>query len=75
MNTLLLAEPIQNILGKTDILLGADFLEDIFRENRIRDNGGVIRESLFGLVVSGPVREVSSPLDCTLSTSVSGVSL
>ena len=62
------------IPGKIDILFVADVLEEIFLENRIRDNGVVIRESFFGWVVSGPVEEMSNPLDYTISSNVSVVS-
>ena len=69
-----LADPTFNVWGKIDILLGADVLKDISLENRIRDNGAVIRESLFGWVVSGPIKELTNPLDYTISSNVSVVS-
>ena len=74
VKTLPLADPTFNVPGKIDILLGADVLEDIFLENRIKDNGVVIRESLLGWVVSGPVKEVSNPLDYSISSNVSVIS-
>ena len=73
MKTLSLADPTFNIPGKSDSLLGADVLEIIFLETRIRDNGVVIRESLFGWVVSDPVKEVSNPLVYTIGSNVSVV--
>ena len=74
VKTLPLADPIFIVPGKTDIFFGADVLEDICLENRIRDNGVVIRESLFGWVISGPVNEVSNLLDYAISSNVSVVS-
>ena len=74
MGTLPLADPTFNAPGKIDILFGADVLEDIFLENRIRDNGVVFRESLFGWIVSVLVKKVSNPLDYVISSNVSVVS-
>ena len=36
-------------------MLGADVIEDILLDNKIKDNGLCIRDSIFGCVVSGPV--------------------
>ena len=57
VNHLQLADRKFNVPGKIDILLGADLLEEVLLDNRIKDNGVVIRESLFGWVVSGPVQK------------------
>ena len=66
VKTLPLADPTFNVPGKIDILLGANVFEDIFLET--------IRKSLFGWVVSGPVKEVSNPLNYAISSNVSVVS-
>ena len=60
VNHLQLADPTFNVPGKIDILLGADVLEEVMLDNRIKDNGVVIRESLFGGIVSGPVQKSES---------------
>ena len=57
INHLQLADPTFNVPGKIDILLGAEVLEEVMLDNRIKDNGVVIRESLFGWIVSGPVQK------------------
>ena len=55
VNNLNLADPTSNVPNKVDLLLGADVIEDIMLDNRIKDNGLCIRDSVFGWVVSGPV--------------------
>ena len=60
VNHLQLADPTFNVPGKIDILLGADVLEEVMLDNRIKDNGVVIRESLFGWIVPGPVQKSES---------------
>ena len=55
VNNLNLADPIFNVPNKVDVLLGADVIEDIMLDNKIKDNGLCIRDSVFGWVVSGPV--------------------
>ena len=57
VNHLQLADLTFNVPGKIDISLGADVLEEVVLDNRIKDNDVVIRESLFGWVVSGPVQK------------------
>ena len=57
VNHLQLADPTFNVAGKIDIHLCADVLEEVMLVNRIKDNGVVIRESLFGWIVSGPVQK------------------
>ena len=57
VNYLQLADLTFNVPGKIGISLGADVLEEVVLDNRIKDNDVVIRESLFGLVVSGPVQK------------------
>ena len=54
VNNLNLADPTFNIPNKVDLLLGADVIENILLDNKIKDNGLCIRDSLFGWVVSGP---------------------
>ena len=48
VNHLQLADLSFNVPGKIDIFLGADVNEEVMLDNRINDNGVVIRESLFG---------------------------
>ena len=55
IHNLQLADPQFNVPGKIDILLGADVIEDVMLDNRIKDNGLHIKESLFGWIVSGPI--------------------
>ena len=55
INSLHLADPSFNLPGKMDSLLGADVLE-VMLDNRIKDYGVVIREPLFGWIVSGPIQ-------------------
>ena len=54
-----LADPNFSVPGKIDMLLGADIIEDLMLDNRIRDNGLILRESLLGWIVSGPILETS----------------
>ena len=60
VNHLQLADPTFIVPGRIDFLLGADVLEEVMLDNRIKDNGVVIRESLFGWIVSGPVQKSES---------------
>ena len=60
VNHLQLADPTIKVPGKIDILLGADVLEEVMLDNRIKHHGNVIRESLFGGIVSGPVQKSES---------------
>ena len=55
VNNLNLADPTSNVPNKVDLLLGADVIEDILLDNKMKDNGLCIRDSVFGWVVSGPV--------------------
>ena len=52
-----LADPHFNLPGKIDILLGSDVIEEVMYDNRIKDNGLSIRDSMFGWVASGPVHK------------------
>ena len=70
-NYLQLAYPTFNVPGKIDILLGADVLEEVMLDNRIKDNGVVIRESLFGWIVSGPVQKSESGNSFTILANTS----
>ena len=55
VNNLNLADPTFNVPNKVDLLLGADVIEDLMLDNKIKDNGLCIWDSVFGWVVSGPV--------------------
>ena len=57
IRNLKLADPTFNTPGKIDVLLGADVLEDVMMESKIKENGLSIRDSVFGWVVSGPVKQ------------------
>ena len=54
-----LANSISSMPGKIDMLLGADIIEDLMLDHRIRDNGLILRESFLGLIVSGPILKTS----------------
>ena len=75
VNHLQLADPTFNVPGKIDILLGADVQEKVVLENRIKDKGVVIHETLFGWIVSGrvqkPEKENNSPVLAKTSLVVS----
>ena len=59
VDRLKLADPNFSVPCKIDMLLGADIIEDLILDNRIRDNGLIFRESLLGWIVSGPILETS----------------
>ena len=44
VNHLQLADSTFNVPGEIDIFLGADVLEDLMSDNRIKDNGVVVHE-------------------------------
>ena len=71
VNHLQLADPTFNVPCKTDILLGADVLEEVMLDNRNKDNGVVIRESLFAWIVSGPVQKSESENSFPILTNTS----
>ena len=62
MRHLKLAYPKFSVPGKIDMLLGADIIEDLMLDNRIGDNGLIIRESLLGWIVSGPILETNGAI-------------
>ena len=51
VNNLHFADPESNVPDKTDTLLGGDVLEEIMLDDRIKDKGVVIRESLYGWII------------------------
>ena len=59
-----MADPQFNVPGKIDILLGADVIEDVMLDNRIKDNGLHIKEFLFGWIVSGPINANATESIC-----------
>ncbi len=67
VDNLPLADPHFNLPGKIDILLGSDVIEEVMYDNRIKDNGLSIRDSMFGWVVSG---SVNKPNDSIVSAHV-----
>ena len=56
IRNLKLADPAFNTPGKIDVLLGADVLEDVMMEAKLKDGGLSVRDSIFSWVVSGPVK-------------------
>ena len=46
------ADPIFNVLNKVDLLLGAYVIEEILFDNKIKDHGLCIQDSIFGWVWS-----------------------
>ena len=56
IRNLKLADPAFNTPVKIGVLLGADVLEDVMMEAKLKDGGLSIRDSIFGWVVSGPVK-------------------
>ena len=72
VNNINLSDPTFNVPNKVDLLLGADALEEILLDNKIKDYGLCIRDPVFGWVVSGPVyssgrNNVVSPVTNTLN--------
>ena len=57
LKNLKLADPHFNSPGRIDILLGADVLEDVMKERKLKENGLHIRNSIFGWIISGPVQQ------------------
>ena len=55
VNHLNVAGPSFSIPSKLDVLLGADVVEEILLQNKIKDNGLYLRGSILGWVVSVPV--------------------
>ena len=55
INHLNLADSSFTTPTKVDVLLGADVVEEILLENKIKDNGLYLRDFILGWVVSGPV--------------------
>ncbi len=62
VDNLPLADPNSNAPGRIDVLLGSDVLEDVMFDIGIKGNGFSIRESLFGWVISGPIKNAG----CTI---------
>ena len=59
INHLNLADPSFNIPSKVDVLLGADVVEEILLENKIKDNGLYLRDSILGWVEFFRSRHIS----------------
>ena len=67
VNNLNFADPTYNVLKILELLLGADAKENILLDNKVRDSGLCIRDSIFGWVVSGPVYSSVSHMTTTLN--------
>ena len=52
-----------NMPSTIDVLLGADVIEEIMLDNRIKDNGVYLRESIIGWIVSGPVKTTTADIE------------
>ena len=55
VNNLNKADPTFSVPNKVDLLLGADVIEDILLDNKLKDNGLCNWDSVFDWFVSGPV--------------------
>ena len=58
-----IADPQFNVPSTIDVLLGADVIEEVMLDNRIKDNGVYLRESIFGWIVSGPVKTTTADFE------------
>ena len=55
-----MVDPKFNVLSTIYVLLRADVIEEVFFDNRIKDNGVYLQESIFGWIVSGPVKTTTA---------------
>ena len=74
IRNLSMADPKLNVPSTIDVLLGADVIEEVMLDNRIKENGVYQRESLFGWIVSSPVKTTTADLEvnyfsCHVTTS------
>ena len=58
-----MADPQFNVPSTIDVLLGADVIAEVMLDNRIKDNGVYLRESIFGWIVSGPVKTTTTDFE------------
>ena len=58
-----MADPQFNVPSTIDVLLGADVIEEIMLDNRIKDYGVYLRESIFGWIVSGHVKTTTADFE------------
>ena len=58
-----MADPQINVPSAIDVLLGADVIEEVMLDNRIKDNGVYLRESIFGWIVSSPVKTTTADFE------------
>ena len=45
------------------VLLGAELIEEVMSDNRIKDNGDYLRDSIFGWIVSSPVKTTTADFE------------
>ena len=57
IKNLKLADPTFNSQKQSDILLGADVLEDVMKAGKFEEDRLHIRDSIFVWIVSGPVQQ------------------
>ena len=75
-----MADPEFNVPSTNNVLLGADVIEEVMFENRIKHNGVYLPESIFGWIVSGPVKTTTAGFEvnyfsCHVTTSPTTYSL
>ena len=58
-----MADPQFNVPSTIDVLLGADVVEEVMLDNRIKDNGVYLRQSIFGSIVSGPIKTTTAEVN------------
>ena len=58
-----MADPQFNLPSTFDVLLGADLIEEVILDNRIKDNGVYLRESIICWFVSGPVETMTADFE------------
>ena len=75
VSLLQLADPTFDVPSKTDILPGADVLEEVLLNIRVKDNGVVMHELFFGWIVFWPVGKLESVNDFPILVILANTSL
>ncbi|XP_050528192.1 uncharacterized protein LOC126898294 [Daktulosphaira vitifoliae] len=73
LNNLSLADPLYNVPGSIDLLLGADVLPEILLDGKISGKPGqpIAMETIFGWTLIGPVEQCNKPAITSLNITVS----